>query len=100
MAKDDSNTGWGLSETLLDGPIKENLTKLDEELDRILKARELLYTLYCYAADVDHETITLATETVFTLTVMLETGVGGVQHHLSKIFKPEPQPQAQEGGEA
>lgn len=99
MAISDSTTNWGLLEKLPTGPTKENLTEIDKNLADILKAREILYTLYAYAAETDHEIITLATETVFTLTCMLSVGVDSVFHHLDKIFKPETQPPAQ-GGEA
>jgi hypothetical protein len=91
MAITDSTTKWPLLEQLPDGPIKENLIELQGHLEQMLKARDILFTLYHHAEDIQDQTITLANETVSTLGVMIDCNVDAVFHHLNQIFNPESQ---------
>ena len=81
-----------------DSTTKEKLIEINKNLDEILKAREILYTLYSWAAQSDHETITLATDTVFTITCMLDLSVDSIKGDLKNIFQSGPQAAA-EGGQ-
>jgi len=98
MAITDSTTKWPLLEQVPDGPIKENLIELQGHLEEMLKARDILLTLYNYAEEVQDRTITMANETVSTLGVMIDSNVDAVFHHLNQIFNPESQA-APVGGE-
>jgi len=82
---------WHILEQLHDGPIKENLIELDRHLEKMLKARDILITLYHWSEDTDGDTVTLANETVCTLGCMIDANVDAVFYHLNEIFEPKPQ---------
>jgi hypothetical protein len=103
MAEQDFTTKsgkrWPLLGQIQDGPIKENLIEIQKILEKMEKVPEILFTLYNHAEETEHETITLANETVSTLAVMIDSNVDSVFYHLNQIFEPKPQA-APEGGAA
>lgn len=93
MAEADSNTKWPLLNQLPEGPIKENLIEIQDHLEAIEKAMDVLRPLALFSAKTDTETITIANETVFTLAYIIDAEIDGVFYNLDQIFESQGQDQ-------
>lgn len=92
------NSKWPILEQVAP-VVKDSLIEIEKHLEKMLKAKDVLLTLYHNAVECEHETITLANETVFTLGCMIDANVDAVFYHLNEIFKPVAQAET-EGGAA